>query len=111
MGGENKIIKCFFKNAGQGAPLIASQIESAKANLNKWESALSEYNRLKKETEENSKPVEVKLMEARSNREQIIREYNIARQILQEEQEKLRIFLLLQFLLTFKYGSIMRKQR
>lgn len=87
-----KSLNASLKNAGQGAPLIASQIESAKANLNKWESALSEFNRLKKETEENSKPVEVKLMEARSNREQIIREYNIARQILQEEQEKIKNF-------------------
>lgn len=87
-----KSLNASLKNAGQGAPLIASQIESAKANLNKWESALSEYNRLKKETGENSKPVEVKLMEARSNREQIIREYNIARQILQEEQEKIKNF-------------------
>lgn len=87
-----KSLNASLKNAGQGAPLIASQIESAKANLNKWKSALSEYNRLKKETEENSKPIEVKLMEARSNREQIIREYNIARQILQEEQEKIKNF-------------------
>lgn len=87
-----KSLNASLKNAGQGAPLIASQIESAKANLNKWKSALSEYNRLKKETEENSKPGEVKLMEARSNREQIIREYNIARQILQEEQEKIKNF-------------------
>lgn len=87
-----KSLNASLKNAGQGAPLIASQIESAKANLNKWKSALSEYNRLKKETEENSKPVEVKLMEARSNREQIIHEYNIARQILQEEQEKIKNF-------------------
>lgn len=87
-----KSLNASLKNAGQGAPLIASQIESAKANLNKWKSALSEYNRLKKETEGNSKPVEVKLMEARSNREQIIREYNIARQILQEEQEKIKNF-------------------
>lgn len=87
-----KSLNASLKNAGQSAPLIASQIESAKANLNKWKSALSEYNRLKKETEENSKPVEVKLMEARSNREQIIREYNIARQILQEEQEKIKNF-------------------
>lgn len=87
-----KSLNASLKNAGQGAPLIASQIESAKANLNKWKSALSEYNRLKKETEENSKPVEVKLMEARSNREQIIREYNIAKQILQEEQEKIKNF-------------------
>ena len=87
-----KSLNASLKNAGQGAPLIASQIESANANLNKWKSALSEYNRLKKETEENSKPVEVKLMEARSNREQIIREYNIARQILQEEQEKIKNF-------------------
>lgn len=87
-----KSLNASLKNAGKGAPLIASQIESAKANLNKWESVLSEYNRLKKETDENSKPVEVKLMEARSNREQIIREYNIARQILQEEQEKIKNF-------------------
>lgn len=87
-----KSLNASLKNAGQGAPLIASQIESAKANLNKWKSALSEYKRLKKETEENSKPVEVRLMEARSNREQIIREYNIARQILQEEQEKIKNF-------------------
>lgn len=87
-----KSLNASLKNAWQGATLIASQIELAKANLNKWKSALREYNRLKKETEENSKPVEVKLMEARSNREQIIREYNIARQILQEEQEKIKNF-------------------
>lgn len=87
-----KSLNASLKNAGKVPHLIASQIESAKANLNKWKSALSEYNRLKKETEENSKPVEVKLMEARSNREQIIREYNIARQILQEEQEKIKNF-------------------
>ena len=85
-----KSLNASMKNAGQGAPLIASQIESAKENLNQWKSALNEYNRLKKETEENSKPVEVKLLEAESNREQIVQEYNAARQALQEAQEKLK---------------------
>ena len=89
---EDKIksLKASMKNAGQGAPLIASQMESAKASLNQWKSALNEYNRLKREAEENSKPIEVKLMEAESNREQIVQEYNAARQALQEVQEKLK---------------------
>lgn len=85
-----KSLNASMKNAGQGAPLIASQIESAEENLNQWKSALNEYNRLKKETEENSKHVEVKLLEAESNREQIVQEYNVARQALQEAQEKLK---------------------
>lgn len=85
-----KLLKASMKNAGQGAPLIASQIESAKASLNQWKSAMNEYNRLKREVEENSKPIEVKLMEAESNREQIVQEYNVARQALQEVQEKLK---------------------
>ena len=58
--------------------------------MEKWQSALNELNRLKKQAEEEAKPVEVKLMEAESNREQIVQEYNAARQVLQEAQEKLK---------------------
>ena len=77
-------------NSNNQVWIYTSKIEDAKKDLDKWQSALNELNRLKKQAEEDAKPVEVKLMEAESNREQIVQEYNAARQALQEAQEKLK---------------------
>lgn len=77
-------------NSNNQVWIYTSKIEDAKNDLDKWQSALNELNRLKKQAEEDAKPVEVKLMEAESNREQIVQEYNAARQALQEAQEKLK---------------------
>lgn len=83
----NKLYKTSPSNQ---AGFLSITIEKAKNDLVVWQSALNEYNRIKKQAEEDAKPVEVKLMEAESNREQIVQEYNAARQALQEEQEKLQ---------------------
>lgn len=69
---------------------ISATIEKAQNDLSVWQKALEDYNKLKKQIEEAAKPVEVKLMEAESNREQIVQEYNAAKQALQEAQEKLK---------------------
>lgn len=52
--------------------------------------ALNEYNRLKKKAEEEAKPVEVKLMEAQNDRDQIVQEFAAAKMVLEQEQEKLK---------------------
>lgn len=77
-------------NSNNQVWIYTSKIDDAKKDLEKWQSALNELDRLKKQAEEEAKPVEVKLMEAESNREQIVQEYNAARQALQEAQEKLK---------------------
>lgn len=66
------------------------RIEQAEADLKSWQNALSEYNRLKKQAEEDAKPVEVKLMEAESNHEQIKQEFLAAKMALEEAQEELK---------------------
>lgn len=76
-------------NSGTAVSSFYNKIAVSEKELEKWEESLREYNRLKKEAEEESKPVEVKLLEAKSNREQIIQEYNAAKLALKQEQEKL----------------------
>lgn len=58
--------------------------------LNKYKKQLDEYNRLKKQAEEDAKPVKVKLLEAENNRDQIQAEFDKAKKKLEEEQEKLK---------------------
>lgn len=66
------------------------RLELAIEDLNKWKNALNEYNRLKKEVEENSKPVEVKILEAKNDRDQILQEFLSAKMTLEEEQRKIK---------------------
>lgn len=66
------------------------RLNLAEEDLKKWQNALDKYNRLKKQAEEDAKPVEVKLLEAQSSRDQIIQEYNAAKIVLEQEQEKLK---------------------
>ena len=62
----------------------------AERDLTEWKRDLDEYNRLKKQAEEDAKPVEVKLMEAESNHEQIKQEFLAAKMALEQAQEELK---------------------
>ncbi|CUQ24187.1 tape measure protein [Bacteroides thetaiotaomicron] len=66
------------------------RLELAKEDLKKWQEALNTYHRLKKEAEENSKPVEVKLLEAKSSRDEIVQEFAAAKFTFEEEQRKIK---------------------
>lgn len=66
------------------------RLELAKEDLKKWQEALNTYNRLKKEAEENAKPVEVKLLEAKSSRDEIVQEFAAAKFTFEEEQRKIK---------------------
>lgn len=73
-----------------GIGLISSKIEEAEADLVKWKNALEEYGRLKKRAEEDAKPVEVKILEAKNDRDQILQEFLSAKMTLEEEQRKIK---------------------
>lgn len=66
------------------------KIEDAENYLKELQNQLDEYNRLKKKAEEDAKPVEVKLIEAESNHEQIKQEFLAAKMALEEAQEELK---------------------
>lgn len=67
-----------------------SYYQSYQKELKLLNKQLEEYNRLKKEAEEKNKSIEVKLIEAKSSREQIEKEYKKAKLALKKEQEKLK---------------------
>lgn len=67
-----------------------SYYQSYQKELELLNKQLEEYNRLKKEAEEKNKPIEIKLIEAKSNRDPIIQEFNAAKLALEKEQEKLK---------------------
>lgn len=69
---------------------ISDALEQDKANLEKWQNNLAEYNRLKKQAEEDAKPIEVKLLEAQNNRDEIIQEFAAAKFLLETEQRKIQ---------------------
>ena len=68
---------------------LMKSIETTEAYLNEARDQLNQINKLKKEAEQNKKPVEVRLAEAQSNREQILQEYNAAKLALEEAQKNL----------------------
>lgn len=70
--------------------ITLSEYQSYQEKLGLLNKQLEEYNRLKKEAEEKDKSIEVKLIEAKSNRDQIIQEFNAAKLALEKEQEKLK---------------------
>lgn len=76
-------------NEGQYIKLDA-QVEANEKMLKEYKKQLDEYNRLKKQAEEDAKPVKVKLLEAENNRDQIQAEIDKAKKKLEEEQEKLK---------------------
>lgn len=69
--------------------ITLSEYQAYQETLGLLNKQLEEYNRLKKEAEEKNKPIEVKLIEAKSSRDQILQEFNAAKLALEKEQEKL----------------------
>ena len=76
-------------NSGMAISMYYKQVEAADEDLKRWQVALDEYNRLKKEAEENAKPVELRLLEAKADLKQIEDEFTKARQKFEEEQKRL----------------------
>ena len=68
---------------------ISDALKQDLESLEKWKKVLDEYNRRKKEAEENSKPIEVKLSAAQTDLNQIQKEFDKAKKKLDEEQAKL----------------------
>ena len=66
-----------------------SYYQSLRKELEQYKNDLDEYNRIKKEAEENAKPVKVKLFEAQTDLNQIQKEFDKAKKKLDEEQAKL----------------------
>lgn len=85
LGDSRKPIKSEY-----GIGLISNIAEEAEADLIKWKNTLDEYNRLKKQAEEEAKPVEIRILEAKADIEQIQSEFDKAKKKLEEEQEKLK---------------------
>lgn len=69
---------------------ISDALKQDLESLEKWKKVLDEYNRRKKEAEENSKPIEVKLSAAQTDLNQIQKEFDKAKKKLDEEQSKLK---------------------
>lgn len=73
-----------------GHRTVVSALDKAQADLQVWQDELRKYNELKRQAEEEAKPVEVRIMEAKADLEQIEEEFEAARKKLEEEQEKAR---------------------
>ena len=67
----------------------SAAIERNEENLKKYKKQLDEHNRLKKESEENSKPIEDRILVAKDNLEEIREEYNKVNTLMIEERAKL----------------------
>lgn len=88
----NKAMKTYQQQSGLSGKALEnkSHYQSLKKELNKYKEELEEYKRLKKQAEEAAKPVEARLLEAKSSREQIVQEYNAAKLTLEVEQRKIK---------------------
>lgn len=64
-------------------------IKQNEDNLKNYQKQLDKYNRLKKEAEENSKPIEERILVAKNNLEEIREEYNKVNTLMIEERAKL----------------------
>ena len=77
-------------NTGGVIDTYSSKIEESEEELKKWKGELKKYNDLKKKAEEDSKPIEVKVMEAKADLQQIEDEFAAAEKKLEEEKAKLK---------------------
>ena len=77
-------------NTGGAVDVFTPQIDLAEEELKRWQNDLEKLKSLKKQAEEESKPVEVRLMEAKTDLKQIQDEFNKAKEKLEEEQKKLK---------------------
>ena len=87
-----KAMKTYQQQSGLSGKALEnkSYYQSLKKQTEQYREDLKEYDRLKKQAEEDAKPVEVKLLEAKSSRDQIVQEYNAAKFVLEQEQEKIK---------------------
>lgn len=67
----------------------SAAIKQNEIELGNYKKQLYEYNRLKKEAEENSKPIEDRILVAKNNLEEIREEYNKVNALMMEERAKL----------------------
>lgn len=67
----------------------SAAIRRHEQDLKNYKKRLDEYNRLKKEAEENSKPIEDRILVAKNNLEEIREEYNKVNTLMIEERAKL----------------------
>lgn len=87
-----KAMKIYQQQSGLSGKALEnkSYYQSLKKQINQYYEDLKEYDRLKKQAEEDAKPIEVKLLEAQSSRDEIVQEYNAAKLVLEQEQEKIK---------------------
>ena len=70
--------------------VLSRSIEDTETYLRELQNELNKIDNLKKQAAEQAKPVEVKLVEAKANREQILQEFNAAKLALEQAQENLK---------------------
>ena len=74
----------------QEIQLLGRSQSIAEADLKKWEDELKKYQELKKKTEDEAKPIEVRILEAKADLTQIEKEFKAAKDKLEEEEKKLK---------------------
>ena len=84
--------------------------EKAKESLALAEADLAEYERIKKEAEEQAKPVEIKLLEAKSNLDQINKAYEEAKQALDKAKAENPLFIPIDIKYRYQYLSGQKDQ-
>lgn len=67
---------------------LDKSIEQTEADLEVAQRQIAEMDNIKRKAEQQSKPVEVRLMEAKANRDQILQEYLVAKKALEDAQKK-----------------------
>lgn len=82
----------------------------AKESLALAEADLAEYERIKKEAEEQAKPVEIKLLEAKSNLDQINKAYEEAKQALDKAKAENPLFIPIDIKYRYQYLSGQKDQ-
>lgn len=71
-----------------GTGLLKNKVEQLQDVVKGYQEQVDEIKRVKKETEENAKPIETKIVEAKADFEQIQKEFDKAKAKLEEEQAK-----------------------
>lgn len=84
--------------------------EKAKESLALAEADLAEYERIKNEAEEQAKPVEIKLLEAKSNLDQINKAYEEAKQALDKAKAENPLFIPIDIKYRYQYLSGQKDQ-
>lgn len=78
-----------MKMAGQGAPMIAKQIEVTKNELAEWQKKLNDMTRLRKQAEWNALPIEQKISIKTQEKSEVERQFKEAKQKWEEYLAKI----------------------